>query len=343
MNQRMMVHSMEPRAPPRATPGRATAIWVRSCSQAPAPCAKTSWQSWGCRRSAARHHEDVGGAFGLKTGPYPENIALMVGAKKFWPADPLDVDALRGVSQRQPGARYLLGAELALDEKASSGAGVRNIGNLGAFVGAVAPYTTANFTRACPDVRHQTIDVATTMRLHQHYPDRALSGAGRPEASYMLERVVDEAARVTGIDHQAAAAQSDQEIGDAGTRPPSARPTTAAISRRCSTRLWRSPITTASKNAAARRKSAASIAASGCACMLEHSGGSPVESAMLSFPATARLLLSLNVQNTGQGHATVFPRVIAERLGIPFRQNPASHGDSSNELPATPRSARAPP
>ena len=39
------------------------------------------------------------------------------------------------------------------------------------------------------------------------------------------------------------------------------------------------------------------------------------------------------MQNTGQGHATVFPRVIAERLGIPADKIPHAHGDSSNELP----------
>src|SRR6202044_3298422 len=52
-----------------------------------------------------------------------------------------------------------------------------------------------------------------------------------------------------------------------------------------------------------------------------------------SFPGDGTLLLTLNVQNTGQGHATVFPRVIAERLGIPADKIPHTNGDSSNELP----------
>jgi carbon-monoxide dehydrogenase large subunit len=71
----------------------------------------------------------------------------------------------------------------------------------------------------------------------------------------------------------------------------------------------------------------------GICCMLEHAGGSPVESAMLTFPGNGTLLLSLNVQNTGQGHATVFPRVIAERLGIPVEKIPHRNGDSALELP----------
>ena len=71
----------------------------------------------------------------------------------------------------------------------------------------------------------------------------------------------------------------------------------------------------------------------GISCMLEHAGGAPLESAMLSFPGGEHLLLTLNVQNTGQGHATVFPAVIAERLGIPFETIAHTNGDSSDELP----------
>ena len=52
-----------------------------------------------------------------------------------------------------------------------------------------------------------------------------------------------------------------------------------------------------------------------------------------NFPATSTLQLRLNVQNTGQGHATVFSRLIGERLGIPPEKIPHRHGDSANELP----------
>ena len=70
----------------------------------------------------------------------------------------------------------------------------------------------------------------------------------------------------------------------------------------------------------------------GICCLLEHSGGAPIESAKLSFPGNDTMLLTLNVQNTGQGHATVFPRVMAATLGIPASKIAHAHGDSSNEL-----------
>ena len=53
--------------------------------------------------------EDVGGAFGLKTGAYPEYIALMVGAKVDRPPRALDVEPLGSFPQRRSGARHLHG------------------------------------------------------------------------------------------------------------------------------------------------------------------------------------------------------------------------------------------
>ena len=85
-----------------------------------------------------------------------------------------------------------------------------------------------------------------------------------------------------------------------------------------------------SNAAAARRKSGANIAAS---ASLEHSGGSPTESALLAFPDDGTLQFRLNVQNTGQGHATVFARLIAAQLGVPPENIRHRHGDSANELP----------
>ena len=52
----------------------------------------------------------------------------------------------------------------------------------------------------------------------------------------------------------------------------------------------------------------------------------------LSFPGGQSLVLGLNVQSTGQGHATVFPPMVAERLGIATEQVEHRHGDSAMEI-----------
>ena len=70
----------------------------------------------------------------------------------------------------------------------------------------------------------------------------------------------------------------------------------------------------------------------GISCMLEHAGGFPLEGTALSFPGGETLVLGLNVQSTGQGHATVFNPMLAERLGIKPEQIEHRHGDSAMEI-----------
>ena len=53
---------------------------------------------------------------------------------------------------------------------------------------------------------------------------------------------------------------------------------------------------------------------------------------MMGFPGGNTLDLTLNVQSTGQGHATIFPRLVAERLGIKLEQIKHHHGDSRHEV-----------
>ena len=74
----------------------------------------------------------------------------------------------------------------------------------------------------------------------------------------------------------------------------------------------------------------------GISCFLEHSGGYPTEGALLAFPGDDTLTLALNVQSTGQAHATVFPKLVAERLGIPAGQIKHRHGDSDFDLKGFP-------
>jgi carbon-monoxide dehydrogenase large subunit len=67
--------------------------------------------------------------------------------------------------------------------------------------------------------------------------------------------------------------------------------------------------------------------------MLEHAGAMPTESAALTFTDDGKLVMGLNVQSTGQSHATVFGRIVADRLGIDFGTIVHRHGDSAMQLP----------
>jgi carbon-monoxide dehydrogenase large subunit len=84
------------------------------------------------------------------------------------------------------------------------------------------------------------------------------------------------------------------------------------------------------KREAAKRKKLRGI---GVSCMLEHAGAMPTESASLNFGDDGKLVMGLNVQSTGQSHATVFARVVADRLGIDPNTIVHRHGDSAMQLP----------
>ncbi len=71
-------------------------------------------------------------------------------------------------------------------------------------------------------------------------------------------------------------------------------------------------------------------------CFLEHAGGVPTESASLLFPGGDALVLGIGVQNTGQGHATIYPRLIGAKLGIPASQIAHRHGDTDLDLKGNP-------
>jgi aerobic carbon-monoxide dehydrogenase large subunit len=337
MNQRMVINSMEPRGATASYDAATDTYTMRACSQSAGTLRENilgimSWPKEKLRVIT----EDVGGAFGLKTGAYPENIALLVGAKKFGrPVHWMSARSEAFVSDNQ-GRDCYSEVELALDEKGKFLAlRIRNIGNVGAYLGSIgAAIPTLSFTRCLPgmyDIKH--IDVSAKCVFTNTLPTAPYRGAGRPEASYALERVVDEAARVSGID--------PIKLRRRNLIKKSAMPYKTAVGTTYDSGDFE-PILDKALTLAdhdgfkARRREAAKrgkYRGFGICCALEHSGGAPTETALLSFPGDATLLMSLNVQNTGQGHATVFARVIAERLGIPADKIRHRHGDSALELP----------
>ncbi len=204
MNQRMVGNPMEPRGATASYDAASDSYTVRACSQGAGAMRDSIMAIMSLPKERIRViTEDVGGAFGIKTGAYPENIALMVGAKKF--GRPIHWMSTRSeVFLTDNQARDIHSeVELALDDKGNFLAlRLRNVANLGAYVGPVgANIPTANFTRCLPgmyDIKY--IDVATKCMFTNTIPTAPYRGAGRPEASYAIERVVDEAARMTGID-----------------------------------------------------------------------------------------------------------------------------------------------
>jgi aerobic carbon-monoxide dehydrogenase large subunit len=336
-NQRLCVASMEPRGATASYDAVQDAYTLRTCSQSAGTMRDNvlAIMNWPKERLRVIT-EDVGGAFGLKTSAYPEYIALLVATQKIGrPVHWMSGRSEAFLSDNQARDTYS-DVELALDDKGKFLAlRIRSVGNMGAYLGAIgANIPTISFTRCLPGMYDiKPIDISVKCVYTNTLPTAPYRGAGRPESSYALERVVDEAARITGID--------PVKLRRRNLVKKSAMPYKTAVGTTIDSGDFAAVLDKALEladyaNFRARRRQAqkrGKYRGIGICCMLEHSGGSPTESALLAFPGDGTLQFRLNVQNTGQGHATVFSRLIGAALGIAPEKIPHGHGDSSNELP----------
>ncbi|MBV9261874.1 MAG: molybdopterin-dependent oxidoreductase, partial [Pseudolabrys sp.] len=280
--------------------------------------------------------EDVGGAFGMKTPTYPEYPALLVAAKKLDRPVAWMSTRSEAFMTDTPGRDAWTETELALDDKGKFLAlRMRHITGQGAYITpAGVGINTNNVVRCLPGMYHiPKIDFSSRCVFTNTAPMGPYRGAGRPEANYALDRVVEEAARVTGID--------TARLRKKNLIPKSAMPYKTAVTTTYDSGDFPGAFAKAMelseydsfnkrKRESAKRKKLRGI---GISCMLEHAGALPTEGAGLSFPGGDKLVMALNVQSTGQSHATVFGRVLAEKLGIDRSHIVHKHGDSALEIP----------
>jgi len=280
---------------------------------------------------------DVGGAFGMRTSGYPEYPAMLLAAKLLG-------RPVRWRSTRQEGflsdnqARdTIIEGRLALDANGKFLAlDIDSLAALGAYHTSHGAFiATVNFARCLPlmyDI--QRIGLRIRCLFTNTVPTGPYRGAGRPEANYCVERLVDEAARITGIDRidirrrnliAAGRMPYKTSVGttyDSGDFP--------AVFDQA---LARADIA----GFAARRRASEAAGKKrglGVSCFLEIAGGQPGEGASVGFPGSSKLLLAIGVQASGQGHRTVYRRLVAERLGIPAANIEVTSGDSNDEVPS---------
>lgn len=330
-NQRMVVASMETRGATGIYDKANDSYILHACSQSADSLRNQGAPTMGVPPDKLRViTEDVGGAFGMKTPFYPEYPALLIGARKV--GRPVHWQSTRSeafVTDTQ--ARdTVTEAELALDDKGKFLAlRMRHLCNQGAYVSnAGVGINTNNFARCLPGMYHiPKIQVAVSCYFSNTVPIGPYRGAGRPEANYALERVVEEAARVTGID--------PVRLRKKNLIPKSAMPCKTAVGNTYDSGdfpgLVEKALTLADyanfgkrKRESTKRKKLRGI---GVSCMLEHAGSLPMEQASVAF-ADDKLVIGFNVQSTGQSHATVFGRLVAEKLGIEQSKIVHRHGDT---------------
>jgi aerobic carbon-monoxide dehydrogenase large subunit len=211
---------------------------------------------------------------------------------------------------------------------------VHALANMGAFVSEASAFiATSNFARCLASIYHfPRIAVGVRCTFTNTLPTGPYRGAGRPEANYTIERLIEAAARVTGIDsvdlrrRNMIKPQLMPYATPVGTVYDSGE-FVAILDRALALSDYAGfPSRRARASALGKRRGI------GISCFLEHSGGTPAESAAITFPGDRSVTMALGVQASGQGQGTVFTRLAAERLGIPPDQIIVSQGDTRHGL-----------
>ena len=339
VNQRIVVASLETRGATASYDPAADRYELRAPSQGVGMLRDQLVASMALRRDQLRvTTDDVGGAFGMKTAAYAEYPALLVAAKKIGrPVHWMSSRSEAFLSDNQ--ARdNITEAELALDEDGRFLAlRVRALANMGAFLSSHGAFiASSNFARCFPgmyDIPRIAVEVRCCFtNTVQIGPYR---GAGRPEANYALERLVDAAARRTGIDRIV--------LRRRNLIAPGAMPYASAVGTRYDSGDFAAVLDKALALAdvagfaerRARSERAGRRRGLGVSCFLEHAGGQPGEDAALAFPGGGSLVLAMAAQASGQGHASLYRRLVAARLGISETQVLVRQGDTRLDLGST--------
>ena len=287
---------------------------------------------------------DVGGGFGSKIYVYIEESVCVWASKKLKRPIKWTADRTQSFLTDAHGRDHVNNVQLALDNKAKIiGLRVDTICNLGSYLSA--------FAVAVPTYLHGTLlsglydipaiytnvkGMATTTA-----PVDAYRGAGRPEATYLLERTMDAAAREVGMDQA--------EFRRLNYIPKDAFPYQTAVALQYDIGDYEPALDSAMqmidyKNFESRRSEAAKrgkYRGIGVSSYIEACGIAPSavagalggrvggwESASVRVDPTGTITVFTGAHSHGQGHATTFAQIVSERLGVPNSSVELVHGDS---------------
>jgi carbon-monoxide dehydrogenase large subunit len=261
---------------------------------------------------------DVGGGFGIKNALYPEWILLLFAARELgrpvkWIAE--RAEDFNGTAQ---GRDNITKARLALDTQGNFLAlDVATVANLGAYMSSGGPGSSTNAPANAMGSGY--VIPAIFMDVHGVFtntlPIEAYRGAGKPEVNYMIERLVDLAARRLKID--------PAELRRRNLV--SAFPYRKALGTTIDCGRFAANIDDAVARAdragfAVRRATSEArgrLRGLGISCFLETARGAPNEGAEIRFEPDGHIALLVGTQSNGMGHETTYPQIAADLLGLP--------------------------
>ncbi len=323
---RVSANPMEPRASVAAWDAANGRFDLYCSSQGMSMMLPTLQAIFGMPAGSIRvHARDVGGGFGVRSQPYPEYSAVMVAARKLGRPVKWVGSRFESIAGDHHGRGAQLSGALALDGEG------RFIGlrfdwtcNLGAYASQAGPMiNTLNPSMHAINAydiralygRKKLVYTNTT-------PTTAYRGAGRPNVTYLVERLVDEAARLSRIDPIELRRRNlipktahpyktpTGSIYDSGDFP-------GLLEKAVELSSWKT-----FEERRTKSKCRGKLRGIGCAMFVEPAGQGPIpkEEAVIKFGESGNAELFTLSGSTGQGHETVYPEIVGEILGI----NPAS-------------------
>jgi carbon-monoxide dehydrogenase large subunit len=276
---------------------------------------------------------DVGGAFGCKEQPYPEDIAVLHAARVLGrPVKWSGTRAEHFLSDNH--ARdAVIEAALALDANGKFLAiKATLLDGIGAYCSCHGAHISIrNTTNGLPlmyDV--PLLDVEIRLVLTNTAPIGPYRGAGREQASYITERLVDQAARELRID--------PVDLRRRNLIPTKSIPYTSASGQTYDSGdfegLLDKTLALADWDGFDKRARASAknglIRGRGLSCFVECVGAYPFEGADIRFEPDGTVTVVTATQSSGQGHETSFAQLVADRLGLPFDKVRIKENDSSD-------------
>ncbi|MEM7405238.1 MAG: xanthine dehydrogenase family protein molybdopterin-binding subunit [Pseudomonadota bacterium] len=289
---------------------------------------------------------DVGGGFGSKIYPYAEYAVICWAARRMGATIKWTATRSEAFVSDAHGRDHVTTADLAMDADGRFLAfRVHTTANMGAYLSAFAPLIPTYLYATLFAGQYTTPQIFCQVRavFTNTTPVDAYRGAGRPEATYLLERIIEKAAYEIGLD--------PVELRRRNFIAPDAFPYQTPVALLYDSGDYAKTMDKALEAAdvagyAARKassQSAGKLRGIGYSLPIEATGAAPSaiagqlgaraglwESAELRFNATGSVTVFSGAHSHGQGHATTFAQIVSDKLGIPFENIEIVEGDTAN-------------
>ncbi len=273
---------------------------------------------------------DVGGGFGTKLFPYREYALAAVAAERLRKPVKWVCERSEHFLADSHGRDNISTARLAIDEKGKFLALELDIvADMGAYLSCYAPYIPWLGVGMATGVYDIPIAHVHLRGVYTNtVPVDAYRGAGRPEAAYLIERTVEAAARDLGM--------APDTLRKRNFIKPKAMPYTTPVGKTYDSGDFAATMVRAQELASwggfakrvAQSKRAGKLRGIGLATYVEACGGNGPETATINLDRDGGVTVLIGSQSTGQGHATSYAQIVADKLELPPEKVRVVQGDT---------------